>query len=250
MRNQTDRYEEGFTPFAEENCAARDNGIEPAKSEPSLGRESDNSSRRMHSIARDGSTEGASGRRPAYMQVDRISTPIGTALLVTDENGVLRALDFHDYESRMLRLLRLHYDGLTLCGGSAPAELGRNLRLYFDGELQALRRIAWDTAGTRFQQSVWNALVGIPSGETCSYGELARQLGQPNASRAVGLANGSNPVAIVVPCHRVIGANGKLTGYAGGLDRKYWLLKHERAQFAEGANWGLFNTGSRAAFQL
>jgi methylated-DNA-[protein]-cysteine S-methyltransferase len=178
--------------------------------------------------------------RPDRLQLDRISTPIGAALLVTDEAGVLRALDFDDCESRMLRLLRIHYGSMSLSGGVAPADVRSNLLHYFDGELDALRRIAWATAGTQFQRSVWNALVGIASGQTLSYGELARLLGKPDASRAVGLANGSNPVGIVVPCHRVIGATGKLTGYGGGLHRKHWLLRHEGARFAGGANRDLF----------
>jgi methylated-DNA-[protein]-cysteine S-methyltransferase len=82
--------------------------------------------------------------------------------------------------------------------------------------------------GTVFQQRIWEALKAIPYGTTMSYGELAQQIGQPKASRAVGLANGRNPISIIVPCHRVIGANGKLTGYGGGIERKQWLLNHER----------------------
>ena len=171
-------------------------------------------------------------QRPDRLLLDRVPTPIGTALLVTDEAGVLRALDFEEYESRMLRLLRLHYGGKSLQDGAAPAEMKSNLQRYFDGEPAALRSVAWATAGTPFQRTVWSALVAIPAGETRSYGELARQLGLPAAARAVGWANGSNPVAIVVPCHRVIGASGKLTGYAGGLHRKQWLLEHEGARIA------------------
>ncbi len=180
---------------------------------------------------------------PHRLQLDRISTPLGTALLVTDERGALRALDFHDYESRMLSLLRAHYGGIALSEGAAPAEIRSSLVNYFDGERDALRSVPWATAGEPFQRSVWNALVRIPPGETRSYGELARLLEMPDAARAVGWANGSNPIAIVVPCHRVIGANGKLTGYAGGLHRKQWLLRHEGARFAEyAANRDLFES--------
>jgi methylated-DNA-[protein]-cysteine S-methyltransferase len=182
-----------------------------------------------------------STQRPARLWLDRIATPIGTAMLVTDESGALRALDFHDYEPRMLKLMRNYYGGMSLSTGAAPAQIRGNLQRYFGGELDALGAIAWATAGTPFQQIVWNALVGIPCGQTLSYGELARRLGKPGASRAVGLANGSNPVALVVPCHRVIGANGTLTGYGGGLHRKHWLLRHEGAQFIEDANLDLFN---------
>jgi methylated-DNA-[protein]-cysteine S-methyltransferase len=169
-------------------------------------------------------------KHPERLQLERLATPVGTALLVTDENGVLRALDFADYEARMLRLLRLHYGDLSLDAGPAPAELRGRLQRYFDGEFAALREVVWATAGTPFQRAVWSALVAIPPGETRAYGQLARSLGQPAAARAVGWANGSNPVAIVVPCHRVIGASGKLTGYAGGLHRKQWLLRHEGAR--------------------
>jgi methylated-DNA-[protein]-cysteine S-methyltransferase len=189
-----------------------------------------------------GATYSPSSGQPARLLLDRIATPIGTALLVCDEAGILRALDFEDYRSRMLRLLRVHYGSMPLPEAPAPAGLRSSLLRYFEGQLDALRGIAWATAGTPFQRSVWNALVAIAPGHTMSYGELARSLGMPDAARAVGWANGSNPVAIVVPCHRVIGTSGKLTGYAGGLHRKDWLLRHEGARFMEAANGDLFNT--------
>lgn len=168
---------------------------------------------------------------PEHLYLDRYASPVGEILLVTDELGQLRALDFQDYESRMLRLLRLHYGERTLESGAAPIEIRQALAAYFDGDLDALTAIAWRTAGTDFQRSVWAALTTIPSGETLSYGALAARLGKPKAMRAVGLANGANPLGIVVPCHRVIGANGSLTGYGGGVARKQWLLQHERATF-------------------
>src|SRR6202035_4574287 len=99
---------------------------------------------------------------------------------------------------------------------------------YFDGAMDALAEINTATGGTPFQREVWKALRAIPAGVTISYGQLAVNVGQAGASRAVGAANGANPIAIVVPCHRVIGANGTLTGYGGGLERKTWLLDHER----------------------
>jgi O-6-methylguanine DNA methyltransferase len=132
----------------------------------------------------------------------------------------------------MRRLLRLHYGDVPLEPGDAPAAVRSGLERYFGGELAAVRDIDRATGGTPFQRSVWDALVAIPPGQTRGYGELARELGVPRAARAVGWANGSNPLAIVVPCHRVIGAGGKLTGYAGGLQRKAWLLRHEGAQHA------------------
>lgn len=160
-------------------------------------------------------------------QLAELSTPIGTALLVTDTAGVLRALDFADYVARMQRLLRLHYGQVQLQAGPLPTTLRGPLTRYFDGELSALHSIAWRTAGTPFQRRVWRALTGIAPGTTTTYGSLAQTLGVPNAARAVGMANGSNPVGIVIPCHRVIGADGTLTGYGGGLHRKHWLLRHE-----------------------
>jgi methylated-DNA-[protein]-cysteine S-methyltransferase len=162
--------------------------------------------------------------------IDRIDTPIGELLLVADGGGKLRALDWADYEERMLRLLRLHYgnNGFTLVPAHNPHGLRDTLERYFAGDVGAIDEIAVETAGTSFQRSVWKALRNIPGGSVISYGQLARQIDRPNAVRAVGLANGSNPIGIVVPCHRVIGANGSLTGYGGGLDRKRWLLDHEQ----------------------
>jgi methylated-DNA-[protein]-cysteine S-methyltransferase len=172
---------------------------------------------------------------PDRLRLDRLATPIGEALLVTDEAGRLRALDWTDYEARLTRLLRLHYGAMAVEPGAAPQAMTGRLRDYFDGDLASLRAIEWRTAGTPFQRAVWNALVTIPAGETLSYGGLAAKLGCPKAVRAVGLANGSNPVSVVVPCHRLIGADGSLTGYGGGLPRKRWLLTHERAAFREQA---------------
>lgn len=159
--------------------------------------------------------------------LSQLSTPIGTALLVSDGEA-LRALDFHDYEPRMHRLLRLHYGPYTLTTAADAGPIGRCVQAYFAGELDALVPVPVQTGGTAFQRLVWDALRLIPPGATTTYGRLAQQIGKPNAPRAVGLANGANPVAIVVPCHRVIGANAALTGYGGGLHRKEWLLNHER----------------------
>ena len=99
---------------------------------------------------------------------------------------------------------------------------------YFAGDLEAIDNIPVQTAGTAFQRSVWNELRRIPTGAPVSYGKLAQRIARPKAVRAVGLANGANPIGIVVPCHRVIGSDGSLTGYGGGLERKRWLLEHER----------------------
>jgi methylated-DNA-[protein]-cysteine S-methyltransferase len=168
--------------------------------------------------------------QPDRLTVSSLPTPIGEALLVTDAQGSLRTLDFRDYEPRMRRLLRLQYGKeIALDDGPAPKPVLRALTAYFDGDIAALDDIACEVAGTPFQRSVWKALRKIPAGKTTSYGALARRIGKPAAMRAVGAANGANPIAIVVPCHRVIGTDGSLTGYGGGLDRKRWLLKHEGA---------------------
>ena len=159
--------------------------------------------------------------------------PICSMLLVTDENRILRALEFGDLDTRLHRLLRDHYGEYTLDAGAAPRAITRALDAYFEGELGAINDVQVATGGTRFQREVWAALREIPGGTTISYGQLATRLGDPGASRAVGAANGANPIPIIVPCHRVIGADGKLTGYGGGLPRKKWLLEHE-ARYAAG----------------
>jgi len=162
--------------------------------------------------------------------LDRVSSPLGTILLVCDDEDRLRALNFEEFEERTRNVLRRHYgeDGYTLTAGRAASGVRDALDAFFAGELDAIGSIPVRTGGTEFQLRVWAALRRIPAGATTSYGELAHSIGSPGASRAVGLANGANPVGVVVPCHRVIGANGTLTGYGGGLERKRWLLAHER----------------------
>jgi methylated-DNA-[protein]-cysteine S-methyltransferase len=162
---------------------------------------------------------------------DSLITPIGQLIYVCDAQGALRMIDWSDHEARAARLLDIHYGkgGYMLTRQQDPFGLTMRLASYFNGEIHAIDGIPTATAGTAFQRQVWRALREVPAAQTISYGELARRIGRPRAVRAVGLANGSNPVGIVVPCHRVIGANGSLTGYGGGLHRKEWLLAHERA---------------------
>jgi methylated-DNA-[protein]-cysteine S-methyltransferase len=164
-------------------------------------------------------------------QSERIDTPTGRMLLVSDDEHRLRALDWEDHEPRMRKLLLRHYgaNAIRLREVSRPSAARRAIEAYFDGELDALDGLPTSTNGTDFQRAVWAALRRIPVGRTISYGALAAKIGRPTATRAVGLANGANPIAIVVPCHRVIGANATLTGYGGGLERKRWLLAHEAA---------------------
>ncbi len=160
-------------------------------------------------------------------QLQEVPSPIGTLFVVT-EGETLRAVDFQDGRSRLNRLLERHYGTVELEVGDQPSEVARRISAYFEGDIESLESIVVATNGSSFQKAVWDLLRSVPAGETVSYGWIANRLGNPNASRAVGLANGSNPISIVVPCHRVIGANRKLTGYAGGLARKQWLLDFEK----------------------
>jgi methylated-DNA-[protein]-cysteine S-methyltransferase len=166
---------------------------------------------------------------PMMLYLERLPTAIGEMLIVTDDTDRLRALDFADYEDRMRTLLRRHYGEVELRERTAPSPARLAVEAYMAGDLAALDGIEVATGGTDFQRQVWAALRAIPVGETVSYGRLAERIGRPKAVRAVGLANGSNPIGVVVPCHRVIGSSGHLTGYAGGMERKAWLLRHEGA---------------------
>ncbi|MCF8531946.1 MAG: methylated-DNA--[protein]-cysteine S-methyltransferase [Reyranella sp.] len=163
--------------------------------------------------------------------VDRLATPIGELLIVADRAGKLRTIDWSDHEARMRLLLDRYYGKgrYALNGARDPGGFTRAMRAYFEGDLAAIDKLPVATAGTPFQTSVWRALRKIGKGRTISYAELARRIGKPRAVRAAGLANGQNPISIVVPCHRVIGSDGRLTGYGGGLPRKQWLLEHEGA---------------------
>ena len=162
------------------------------------------------------------------LDISEIPSGIGTILLAVDPaTRNVCALDFADCRERMLKLLGARYGDVDLIPTSDAGGYGASIRAYLAGDLTALDDIPVDTGGTPFQQKVWQALRRIPAGETRSYGDVARALRRPRAVRAVGTANGRNPVALIVPCHRVIGSDGSLTGYAGGLERKRWLLRHE-----------------------
>lgn len=173
--------------------------------------------------------------RPSALTLARLATPIGEALLVVDERGVLRAFNWRDYEAQLAGWIGRRYPDAELGEGAGSAPVRAAFEAYFAGDTRALEAVAWNAAGTAFQREVWRALCSIPAGETLSYAGLAARLGRPSAVRAVGLANGANPVALVAPCHRVIGSNGALTGYGGGLHRKRWLLAHEGARFRDAA---------------
>ncbi len=160
------------------------------------------------------------------LQLDRIDSPIGDILIVVDGER-LCSLDYADYEARMMTLLQRRYGPIHLAQVVDPSGFSSRVRAYFAGNYRCLDTIPVNTGGTAFQQEVWSTLRTIPVGTTLSYGEMAARLGRPTAYRAVGGTNALNPVAIVLPCHRVVGANATLTGYAGGLERKQWLLRHE-----------------------
>jgi methylated-DNA-[protein]-cysteine S-methyltransferase len=159
--------------------------------------------------------------------VDTIKTPLGTAILIADEHGALRLHAWDDPAQMWRRRFRHCHGDAALVARRDPFGHAAALERYFDGDIAALDPIPVAFTGTPFQTTVWNALRTITGGTTLSYGALARRIGMPKAVRAVGLANGRNPIGIVVPCHRVIGSDGSLTGYGGGLARKRWLLEHE-----------------------
>src|SRR5215475_9272011 len=173
-------------------------------------------------------------REPLRFCMDRFATPLGELAIVADDAGRLRAVEWTDPDDRLQKSLRVQYgaDGFALTRTRNPAGPSGAIRAYFAGELHAIDALPVATGGTPFQKSVWRALRQIPCGETITYGALAKRIGRATAIRAVGHANGDNPISIVVPCHRVIGSNGTLTGYGGGIERKRWLLAHERGASA------------------
>jgi methylated-DNA-[protein]-cysteine S-methyltransferase len=158
--------------------------------------------------------------------LDKIASPIGTILLVADETQ-LCALDYEEYEQRMRKLLRRRFRHLHFKEVNDPCGFSSRLRAYLKGDVGCIDDLPVNPGGTSFQQEIWSALRGILPGTVMTYGELAKQLQRPTAYRAVGMTNALNPIAIVIPCHRLVGASGSLTGYAGGLERKRWLLEHE-----------------------
>ena len=168
---------------------------------------------------------------PLDLKVDRLTTPVGELLIVADGEGRLRTIDWTDHEARMRQLLDRYYGmgRYSMSPARDPGGLTKAMRSYFQGDIEVIDTLPVETTGTPFQRSVWQSLRKIRRGTTISYAELAARIDKPKAVRAAGLANGQNPISIVVPCHRVIGSNGTLTGYGGGLPRKKWLLEHEGA---------------------
>lgn len=167
-----------------------------------------------------------------FLHVHRIPSPIGELLVVVDAAGVPHAVEWADHEPRMLLLLRRRHPSPRLIAAAPdrPCAATAALDAYFDGDIDAPAGLPAAPGGTAFQRRVWTALRAIPPGATTSYGALAAGIGAPAAIRAVGAANGANPLSLVVPCHRVVAADGALTGYGSGIARKRWLLDHERAR--------------------
>ena len=159
------------------------------------------------------------------LEVAAIDSPVGR-LAIASHDGRVCALWFGS-EPQVRALLARWFPGEKVSNRNDPGGAVTALTAYFAGDLKALDAIEVELHGTPFQQRVWRRLRSVPAGSTASYAQIARAVGAPNAVRAVGAANGANPVALIVPCHRIIGSNGSLTGYGGGLDRKRWLLTHE-----------------------
>lgn len=164
------------------------------------------------------------------MKLARIdfASPIGDIEAYCSKDAVV-GLGFSDRAERERSWLERRFDGLDAEPVKDALGLYMALKRYFDGDIHALEALSADGGGTPFQREIWTALRTIKPGETATYGELAKRLRREGAQRAVGAANGANPISLIVPCHRVIGHANKLTGYGGGLERKHWLLRHEGA---------------------
>ncbi|MDY6923993.1 MAG: methylated-DNA--[protein]-cysteine S-methyltransferase [Pseudomonadota bacterium] len=167
---------------------------------------------------------------PPALTLSSLDSPIGPLALSCDDDGVLRGLSFGD---GLIKAMRREYPAAAMVDGDAPAEVTRAMAAYFDGDREALTRTPWSLegalAGNGFHARVWRALADVPAGVTISYGEMARRAGEPGAAQAAGVALNRNPLPLVLPCHRVVGADGALVGFGGGLERKGWLLRHEGA---------------------
>jgi methylated-DNA-[protein]-cysteine S-methyltransferase len=167
---------------------------------------------------------------PERLILSWVESPIGPLALACDAPGVVRGVSFGD---GLIKAMRREYPDAVLSDGEAPAPVARELAAYFEGDREALNRVPWSlegaASGEGFQPKVWKALAEVPAGVTISYGEMARRAGEPGAAQAAGVALNRNPIPLILACHRVVGADGSLTGFGGGLERKGWLLRHEGA---------------------
>lgn len=161
---------------------------------------------------------------------ESIKSPLGPILLYLDEQEVVRVSNFEDREDHLNHILRRQYGRIDTYPIQGKSSAARSIEAYFGGELHQLGSIRIDPPGTEFQRAIWFRLREIEPGTTLSYGALAVAIGRPAASRAVGAANGANPINLIIPCHRLVGASLDLTGYGPGLSRKRWLLNHEGCQ--------------------
>ena len=161
------------------------------------------------------------------VDVTEVASPIGTITLALHAGRVC-ALTCSDHWEQQRAALQRRLGRIELRDSDAEGDVVQRLQAYFAGDLAALDRVRVEPSGTAFQQRVWTALRSIPPGHTASYRDVEHAIGAPSAVRAVGAANGANPIWLVIPCHRVIGADGSLTGYGGGIERKRWLIEHER----------------------
>jgi methylated-DNA-[protein]-cysteine S-methyltransferase len=186
------------------------------------------------------------GSTTMIVEVAETPSPIGAITVVVAEGRVC-ALHFSDHWPDERAALERRFASSEIRHAEDPSGVCARLQAYFAGEIDALAAIDVDPAGTAFQLAVWTELRNIPAGQTASYADVARAIGAPSSVRAVGAANGSNPISLIEPCHRVIGSDGRLVGYGGGIERKRWLLQHEGAMDRHGrpAHLPLFRTPLR-----
>jgi methylated-DNA-[protein]-cysteine S-methyltransferase len=165
---------------------------------------------------------------PTEFFIDELATPLGQLQIISDSKGAIRLVGWHEGEERYHGTLRRWHGEIGLTKKKDAFGHTKAMRDYFAGDIHVLDKLPVASEGTDFQKKVWKTLRKIPAGETWSYGQMARHMGQASAMRAVGAANGRNPLPIVVPCHRVIGGDGSLTGFGGGLPTKQFLLALEQ----------------------
>lgn len=167
---------------------------------------------------------------PSRLTASWVHSPIGPLAIACDDAGAVRGVSFGD---GLAKAMRREYPDATMAEGEAPPEVAALLSAYFDGDRTALARVPLSlegaVAGEGFQARVWRALADVPPGQTISYGEMAKRAGEPGAAQAAGVALNRNPIPLVLACHRVVGADGAMVGFGGGLERKTWLLRHEGA---------------------
>ncbi len=162
-----------------------------------------------------------------HLKQSTLESPLGDLIVMFEKNTIF-GLDFAHNATRLNDLMTRYWGFTDILEANAPETITKAIHRYFEGDKNAFNTLKTALNGTEFQMAIWQAIRNVPWGETRSYGQLAKEIKRPKAVRAVGAANGANPIALIHACHRIIGADGTLTGYAGGLDKKKWLLAHER----------------------